>query len=316
MRVQIHPDVFRMSDPQRSVIRAVARLLETFEDGRHDWAIHPYHVDDFAAFLPLHFPSLARTYTSMARLAAKREAAWTGTDQVATSIIADADGLEDLAADLSRAAVVVVEDLRTDGTYFLETLIEVFGPERLRTAYREHWLEVHHSGGKGRMPAVAAAAARRFRRLIRVIAFLDSDRLTPDDPGNADSVSALEANRIHAHMLTWREAENYAPDRVLSRCGKRHTAEGKVELLNHLLPHQRGVYDMKKGFARGIPQQQEVFAALDSKVVEGLRPGFGDIVLQHMYELRFELTAADFEAVDSAAADDLRTLLRAIERLV
>jgi len=179
MRVEIDHEIFRTPNPRKPEIQAVFRLLETFDTGRHDWVIDPFEVDDFAAFAPSHFPSLAGTYASMARLASKRATAWTGSGRHKT-VVVDSASLVDLAADLSQSAVVVVEDLPSDGDHFLETLREVFGGKRLQQAYHEQWLEVIHSGGTGRMPNVAAAAAKRFRRLVRVMAFLDSDRLTLD----------------------------------------------------------------------------------------------------------------------------------------
>ncbi|MEU4564981.1 hypothetical protein AB0F72_41940 [Actinoplanes sp. NPDC023936] len=316
MRVEIDPEVFRTPDPRKPDIQAVFRLLETFDIGRHDWVIDPFEVDDFAAFVPSHFPSLAETYASMARLASKREAAWTGSGRYPT-VVVDTESLVDLAADLSQSAVVVVEDLPSDGERFLGTLIQVFGPERLQHAYREQWLEVVHSGGTGRMPDVAAAAAKRFRRLVRVAAFLDSDRLTVDAPGNTDKAEKLAGHCAHVHLLAWREAENYVPDVVLRRCVGRATASETLRTLNQLLPHQRAVYDMKNGFRNGVPQDQRgVFDGLDQAALEVLHNGFGRNILIHLSDLRDELTAADFEAVDRNAAADLRALLAAIDRLV
>jgi hypothetical protein len=251
MRVEIVPDVFRTPGPRKPAIQAVFRLLETFDMGRHDWVIDPFDVDDFADFMPSHFPSLAGTYASMARLASKREAAWTGIRQH-SAVVVDVESLVDLATDLGQSAVVVVEDEFSDGDHFLATLIEVFGPERLRRAYREGWLKVQHSGGSGRMPRVAAKTARRFRRLIRVVAFLDSDRMTLDSAGNSDKAAILAEHCAHVHMLAWREAENYVPDRVLTRCGNSDLARERTRILNRLLPRQRAVYDMKRAFAKGF----------------------------------------------------------------
>lgn len=316
MRVEIDPEVFRAPDPRKPDVQAVFRLLETFDIGRHDWIIDPFDVEDFAGFVPSHFPSLAGTYASMARLASKREAAWTGSRRH-TTVVVNTDNLVDLAADLSQSAVVVVEDLPSDGDRFLGTLIEVFGPKRLQQAYRERWLEVVHSGGTGRMPDIAAAVAKRFRRLVRVVAFLDSDRLTLDAPGNTDKVEKLAGHCAHVHLLAWREAENYVPDVVLRRCVSRATASQRLRMLNQLLPHQRGVYDMKNGFRNGVPPgQRDVFADLDEAVLEVLSEGFGRNILTVLSDLRGELTAADFDSVDRDAADDLRALLDAIDRLV
>jgi hypothetical protein len=316
MQVAIDPEVFRMKRPHKVAIQAVFRLLETFDVGRHDWIIDPFEVDDFANFAPSHFPSLAATYASMARLASKRTAAWTGDEQ-REAIFVDNTSLVDLAADLGQSAVVVVEDLPSDGERFLGTLIEVFGPNRLRDAYREHWLEVVHSGGTGRMPAVAAAAAKRFRKLVRVVAFLDSDRLTLDAPGNRAKVERLATHCAYVHLLAWREAENYVPDVVLARCVSHSPASKTVETLRRLLPHQRGVYDMKYGFRKGVqPEQMDIFGDLGASDLEILRDGFGKDILATLFALRSELTAADFEAVDPDAASELRALLDAIDRLV
>ena len=316
MRVEIDPDIFRAPEPGKPTIQAVFRLLETFDMGRHDWVIDPFDVDYFAAFVPSHFPTLAGSYGSMARLASKREAAWTGKGPHRT-IVVDTESLVDLVADLAQSAVVVVEDEFSDGDCFLATLIEVFGPERLRRAYRAGWLKVQHSGGSGRMPRVAARAARQFRRLIRVMAFLDSDRMTLDSPGNADKAASLAQHCAHVHLLAWREAENYVPERVLHLCGDTRLARERVRILRRLLPRQRGVYDMKKGFRNGIPaDQREEFADVCADDLAVLREGFGSNILTKLFELRFELTAADFEAVDSGAAADLRALLAAVDRLV
>ena len=50
--------------------------------------------------------------------------------------------------------------------------------------------------------------------------------------------------------------------------------------------------------------------------LEILHNGFGKDILAALFDLRSELTAADFEAVDPDAAADLRALLDAIDRLV
>ena len=315
MRVEIDPEVFHAAGPCKAQVQAIMRLMETFDTGRHDWVIDPFDVEAFAGFAPSHFPSLAQTYTSMAKLSAKREMAWTAgppRDTVTVNTVT----LEDLAADLSQSAVVVVEDLTSDGERFLGTLIEAFGAARLRHAYKQRWFEVAHSGGKNRMPAVAADVARRFRRLIRIVAFLDSDRLTLNGPGNNHQAEKLAEHCAYVHLLAWREAENYVPDAVLSRCVAASVAGETMRSLQKLMPHQRAVYDMKYGFLKIKDEQRDVFADLEETVQAALRHGFGRHVLATLFDLRAELTAADFEAVDSGAADELRALLDAIDRIV
>jgi hypothetical protein len=315
MRVELADDVYVQSNTDPRAVAAVLKLLEAFDSGRHDWIVDALGMDAVEEFLPRHVPTLAATYTSLARGAAVASRAWTGTSQAATTVRITPEDLDDYAADLSRSAVVIVEDLESDGNHFLPTLAHVFGAERIRVALDKGWLEVRHSGGTGRIPAVAAAEAARFRRLIRVVAFLDSDRLFPgEETLSMQSAAKAKAVPIEVHVLAFREAENYAPDKVLRQVGNKREAELKVAALRKLPAQHRRHVDMKKGLARWpIPQQRNAFGAVDPGVVRDLRGGFGSTVLKTMFEMRLDLSEHDFVEMDADAAHDLRTLLALID---
>ena len=313
MRVELAAEVFRASLRRRE-INAVAKLLEAFDKGRHDWVIDFDIVDDVADYLAKHQPTLARTYVSMAEMAAVQNAAWTGTTQVGAVLVVPLAELTEHSSDLCRAAIIVVENIPSD-EHFITAVIHAFGAHRVREALDQEWVEFRHAGGSGSMTAVAEAEAARFRRSIRVVAIFDSDSLTPEHVGpNRPKAERLNDKQIPAYVLLWREAENYAPDRVLSQVGNKIDAAAKLQQLSRLLPHQRGHYDMKKGFSRPEkPEQRGFFAGLDRNARQVLFPGFGDTVLRQMFEMRHELSEADFEALDAAAAADLRRLLALID---
>lgn len=314
MRVELADEVFTRPDPDPAAVHAVYDLLKAFERGQHDWVIDALGVDAVAGYLPRHHPTLADTYAAMARMAVV-QAAYTGTTQRGVPVRVTPGDLDDHAADLCRPAVVVVEDLENDGHHFLPTLVHVFGAERVRVALERGWLEVRHGGGTGRIPDVAAAEAARFRRLVRVVAFMDSDRVFPEDKTNSmKSAEKAEALPIEVHVLACREAENYAPDKVLRQVGRKTEAAVKVAALARLPKQHRRHVDIKNGFPKGqVPQQRTAFGPVDREVLRDLRSGFGKTVLKTMFEMRLELCEDDFVATDADAAEDLRKLLALID---
>lgn len=315
MRVEVADEVFTRADPDPAAVHAVYDLLKAFERGQHDWMIDAFGVDAVAAYLPRHHPTLADTYAAMARMASV-QIAYTGTTQRVTPVRVTVDDLDDHAADLCRPAVVVVEDLENDGQHFLPTLAHAFGADRVRVALERGWLEVRHSGGTGRIPAVAAAEAARFRRLVRVVAFMDSDREWPDHESSTLRSAAKKARDlpIEVHVLACREAENYAPDKVLRVVGRRAESAVKVAALGRLPRQYRRHVDIKNGFRKKqVPEQRSAFGPVDPAVERDLTPGFGAAVLRTMFEMRLALCEDDFVATDPEAADDLRKLLALID---
>jgi hypothetical protein len=317
MRVELAAGVFTADTPEPGEINAVARLLAAFDEGRHDWVVDFETVPDIADYLEKHQPTLAGAYLSLAEMAAKRDAAWTGTTQAGKLLLVSPAEVADHASDLCRAAVVVVENTPAD-EHFLLAVIHAFRADRVQEAIEQGWVEFRHGGGSGSLPAVAEAEAARFRRSIRVIAVFDSDSLTPEHEGpNRPKAERLRNKQILAHVLLLREAENYAPYRVLAELGRRPEAAARIKQLKRLHPRQRGHYDMKKGFTKPVkPEQRGFFDDLDTRARQVLHQGFGDAVLEQMFTMRDKLSEADFEALNAGAAADLRTLLALIDSLI
>lgn len=318
MRVELAPEVFTAAAPEPRQITAAAKLLEAFDEDRHDWIVDIEAVDDaIADYLRRHHPTLADGYLPMARKSAVKTNAWTGTSQRGHVLLVEPESLPEHASDLTRAAIVVIENLPGD-EYFLNSVIRAFRAHRIEQAFHMKWAELRHSGGSGSMPAVAEAEADRFHRTIRVIAVFDSDSLTPEHEGpNRVKAKNLADKGISAHVLLLREAENYAPDMVLASTGNQIQTALQVEHLGRLAPRQRGHFDMKKGFKpKDKPEQRGFFDDLDTDTRRILHPGFGDNVLKQMFEMRDDLCEADFEAMSPEAAEDLRKLLALIESLI
>ncbi|SCF28747.1 hypothetical protein GA0074696_4106 [Micromonospora purpureochromogenes] len=317
MRVELAPEIFTAADPEPHHIAAASKLLAAFDERRHDWIVDIEIVDNIAEYLHKHHPTLAEIYFDLAQKASVKSLAWTGTAQRGGVLFVEREQLPEHASDLTRAAVVVIENIPGDKS-FLQTVIHAFRAHRIQQALESRWAEFRHSGGSGSMPAVAEEEAGHFHHTVRVVAIFDSDSLTPDHEGpNRPKASDLIEKGIPAHVLLLREAENYAPNLVLANIGKRGEAELRVQHLERLVPRQRAHFDMKKGFTRPEKAEQKgFFDDLDADTRRVLHPGFGGKVLEQMFEMRHDLCAADFEAMDPDAAEDLRKLLALIESLI
>ncbi|MEU4691908.1 hypothetical protein [Actinoplanes sp. NPDC023714] len=317
MQVELAPEVFTATDPEPQQITAAGRLLATFDEGRHDWIVDIEIVDDVASYLKKHHPTLATVYLDLAQKAAVKNLAWTGAEQRGRVIVVEHKSLAKDASDLTRAAVVVIENIPGD-KHFLQAVIHAFRADRIREAFANDWAEFRHSGGCGSMPAVALEEAGRFHHTIRVVAVFDSDALTPEHEGpNRHKARDLEAIGVSTHVLMFREAENYAPNRVLACTGQAGAAETRVVHLERLIPRQRRHFDMKNGIPRRLPsEQRNFFDGLDAETRQALASGFGGGVLKKMYEMRDSLSEDDFHATDPEAAEDLRKLLALIESLI
>lgn len=314
MRVELTADVFTDTDDPagRYDPNDLYVLLRCFPDRRHDWVSSYEVVAAVETYLPKHLPELADTYLALARDAMVQQA-WTGTTQQTDVVRVSRADLADHSADLCRPAVLVVENSSSDGGFLL-TVAATLRHERVVTALEREWLEVHSAGGSGEVPRVAREHAVRYRRLIRVVALLDSDSLIPGQrTANHDHAAALDTEDITVHVLALREAENYVPHRVLAGIGRSRDASRKLSALKRLTPQQRGHLDIKYGLGSRKPpvveQQRELFEGLDRAVQLGLHDGFGKNVLEHLAGHRGRLTEQDFAALGDEVVAELRTLL-------
>ncbi|WP_422771853.1 hypothetical protein ACN28C_01655 [Plantactinospora sp. WMMC1484] len=324
MRVELAPEIFADTDEHTgpyalSDLHRLYDLLRCFAEERHEWVVADVAVVAAVRdFVPRHLPQLADTYVALAEDAAVAVNAWTGTTQATTDPIAVSRAdLADYAEDLCQRAVIVVENQESDG-YFLETVAYVLNHQRILTALRNRWVEIGHGGGSDLVKA-ALAAGNRFRRVIRVVAVLDSDRLIPRQrTGSHDKATTLQELDIGVHVLVRREAENYVPDRVLAGIGQLAEASARLDRLKHLTPEQRGHYDMKHGFSRlhrsaeVTGAHQQLFPDLDHRTRSALHDGFGSDLLSRMYTYREALTEHDFARLGDGVVAELRELLATI----
>lgn len=324
MRVDLAPEVFSDTDDSTGPyapldLHRLYDLLRCFAEERHEWVVADEAVvAAVREFVPRHLPQLADTYIALAEDAAVTVKAWTGTTQATSDPVAVSRAdLAEHAEDLCQRAVIVVENQESDG-HFLETVAYVLNHQRILTALRNRWVEIGHGGGSDLVKA-ALAAGNRFRRVIRVVAVLDSDRLIPRQrTGSHDKAKTLEDLDIGVHVLVRREAENYVPDKVLAGIGQLAEASARVDRLKHLTPEQRGHYDMKHGFtkvhksAEVTRANQELFSDLDHRTRSALHAGFGSDLLSRMHTYRQSLTEHDFAQLGDGVVAELRELLATI----
>jgi len=275
MRVEFALDVFGGDAPMPPIVN----LMECVAVGRHDWSADPLTLDAAERYFEIHTPKAGPTYLELGRKGSV-DAAWRppGTTTLVRITLSD---LADVAEDLCRPAVLIVEDLHSDGC-FVRAVAKVFRADHLLKALSHGWLVIRHGGGE-RLALVAEKDRRAFRREVRVVALLDSDRRRPQERTRAhEKADDLRNSGILVHVLELREAENYVPNRVLSvAIARPRDARRKLECVKRLSPTQRGHYDMKIGFRQKNgtvavhSEQKELFDGLDGGTVRALGDGFG-----------------------------------------
>jgi hypothetical protein len=311
LRVDLAFEVFSEAESLPDLLN----LLRCFAEGRHDWVADEVVIAAAERYLAEHAPHLASTYTELGRKGTVA-AAWSGTIDTNAVRIAAAD-LAEHTSDLCRPALLIVEDQGSDGC-FIRGLARSLQADRVLQALSRGWLEIEHGGG-GSLARVVESAAGRYRRLVRVAALLDSDRMVPGQHTNShEKAERLRLLGVLVHVLELREAENYVPNRVLQAIGRPRDASRKLDLLKRLTQHQRGYYDMKIGFGpvNGPPtlpgEQAGLFADLDADALLGLRGGFGRDLLKRMEDDSGHLTERDFASLGADVLAELRALLSTV----
>lgn len=308
MRVSLATDVFTES----TALTDILDLLRAFSFGHHDLLVaEPGIITAATEYLNEHAPNLASAYETLASKGTVASV-WTATSAQGPVIQVNSATLADHSADLRRPAVFVVEDQESDG-HFIKALCTVFRATRIQKALAEDWLRIEHGGGSGGVEKVAKVHAGRFRLFRRVAALLDSDRLIPGQQTKAHKQAThLESDGVIVHVLEFREAENYVPNRVLDRARNRRQASGMLTHLKRLTEQQRAHFDMKKGFAASgviLPEQQPLYASLGMRATQGLRGGFGSDLLRRLEEDSAALTERDFDGLGAGVVPELRGLL-------
>lgn len=307
MRVSLDADVFSAPESLTDLIR----LGHTFAKGPHDLIAEPKAIAVAVQYFSQYASGLAQTYAALAQKGTVATA-WTAAPVASPVIQVTGADLADHAEDLCRPAVIVVEDLDSD-QHFIKALCTVFRAHRLRTALTAGWIEFAHGGGTGGVERVAKQEAERFKRLKRVAALFDSDRLVPGaSTGSHEKADRLRAKGVIVHVLEFREAENYVPNRILAGVHYQRKTHQKLQHLKQLSPPQRAHFDMKHGFrkTRGISaEQQSLYQGLPPATVRGLDEGFGEHLLRWLEASSGSLTERDFASLGDDVVAELRALL-------
>lgn len=307
MRVSLAADVFA----EAAALTDLIMLLRSFASGPHDLVAEPKATSAAVQYLSEHAPSLAGTYATLAQKGTVA-AAWTATPSAGPVIEVTNADLADHSSDLCRPAVVVVEDSESD-QHFIKALCTALRSDRLRRALDNGWVEITHGGGTGGLQRVAKRNAARFKKVKRVAALLDSDRMLPDQSTSSHAkADRLRAEGVVVHVLEFREAENYVPNRVLAGVRYHRGTHQRLEHLKRLTQVQRAHFDMKHGFGHtnGIPPaQRSLFESVAPGTVRGLREGFGSSLLQRLEEASDYLTERDFASLGDDVVAELRAML-------
>ncbi|MBX7265829.1 hypothetical protein KIF24_07160 [Micromonospora sp. Llam7] len=269
MDLDIKPEVFIQGDKI-----AVVKLLELLMHERHEWRPDKTTADSAARFADtLPFDGV-KVFVEEAFI---RATSTVSAPQGRRAPITAAE-LKDLVADLSRPAVLVVEDEISEECFLL-ALAEAFNEKRIVQAIRADWLTVGHAGGKDRMPLFVERRRRQFAILVRLAALMDSDRKYAGHRTRNDTYAAKirAIDGVELHLWGCREMENYIPCRAWEE--SLPTRMPKVDALRGKSAEERRYLDVKEHFG-AMPRPliaehtcltEEDFAELGPEVVAELR---------------------------------------------
>jgi hypothetical protein len=303
----------------------VIRLFDLFLQNVHEWVVDFAQIDDVGDFFGTHVPVMRDTYLSLA-MKTVSASPWRVVDR--TPVRVGPGTLSDLLHDLSRPAVLVVENDVSDKS-FLRAIAMILDGEDILAAIDRRILDVRNGGGKHGAGRQACEHVEGFRLVPRVALLLDSDRLAPGSSTACHRIAdkARQAG-VEAHVLEFREAENYVPNRVLAPNGRRRdTAETSRRLtaLKELSPVQRAHFDMKSGFGtRGgtqvtpDPAHAGLYDDLSPRTLVKLSSGFGSGLTKRMEEMASQgrLTGSDLSALGEGVVEELRRILHMLRTIV
>ncbi|GAA2209989.1 hypothetical protein GCM10009850_054480 [Nonomuraea monospora] len=304
----------------------IVTLMQYFVESRHDWVVDPGQLGGVDAYFRDHAPKMAQTYGLLASKGLVSQA-WTVTAAPRSRLVSiGRESLSDHVWDLGRSARFVVENQEGDRAFIL-ALAHVFGAKDIVEACEKGWLEFVQGGGSGEVPKVVRHEEAAIRRVKRVAFLLDSDRLMPGERSKHEAaVTELRALGISGHVLDFREAENYLPNRVLAATiepPERLTE--KIRHLKTLTSPQRAHFDIingfwdRKNFCAAIPAaQQDLYGDLAESVRVGLRHGFGHglTLVLHREAEAGNVKETDFAALGPTVAEELKTLLALVREII
>ncbi|GAA2250577.1 hypothetical protein GCM10010232_43130 [Streptomyces amakusaensis] len=341
MRVEIPVDLLkdRQGDENAELI---LKLIAFFREARHEWVISPHDVDAFQAFLQRHVPTLAQIYLLLAQKASMAQA-WAPRSGAAGVIRMAGETLTGDIRDLERPAVLVVENAVYDWQ-MIEALARLLGCEDVIDAKEGSRLGVYNGGGKDGAIWHAVDQAAKFSRIKRVVLVIDSDSFHPADrTGNHEKADSAAREGVSSHVVSFREMENYIPNRVLARQPKKvvgmPSMAKRLESLKALLPEQRAHFDMKHGF-KGKPQKGagqkgrharqagtaysvpsrhgDLYGGVAERDLITLQEGFGtdlpDLFLQEV--MRGGISERDLDGLGLGAKQELKSMFEKIRSVI
>lgn len=297
----------------------IMTLIHGFAQGRHEWVeLEEEGLKSIERYLRSEATGYCSTAVDLARKGSVAVSAWSANS--ASRVTVTREHLDHMVEDLSKPAVLVVENLNADGG-FVTAVCGAFREQRILRALENHWLEIM-SGGGSTIVMVAESCAKKFRHNVRVVTLLDSDRLYPDHSTDSHvKAEKLSRHCVKAHVLELREAENYLPNCLLAAMGTPATTARRLEALKRLSPEQRGYFDMKYGFGKeekpqkAVPlQRRELYADVPEDVRRAVHDGFGHDVITKAVTYAARLSEQDFEKLGVAA--ELRKLLATINTVI
>ncbi|GHA56667.1 hypothetical protein GCM10010330_05310 [Streptomyces tendae] len=301
MRVEIPVDLLtgRQGDENAEL---VLKLIAFFREARHEWVISPRDVDAVHAFLERHVPVLAQIYLLLAQKASMAQA-WAPHGGTAGVVRVAGETLAADLRDLERPAVLVVENAIYDWQ-MIEALARLLGCEDVIDAKNGSRLGVYNGGGKDGATQHAVDQVAQFSRTKRVVLVIDSDSFHPADrTGNHEKAEAAAREGVSSHVLSFREMENYIPNRVLARQPKKTVGMSsmakRLESLKKLSPEQRAHFDMKHGF-KGKPR-----GGLDRKSRHSGKTGATYIIPPRHGDLYDEVAERDLVTLQEGFGTDL-----------
>jgi hypothetical protein len=309
MLLEIEEDVFT---EQVKDVMAVLKLVEFTVEQRHSWLPTPPVAETACRFLEVKAAGLASWSEYV--LNAATASVWQGADQISPTtptspVTVTASNVADLAMELGQPAVIVVENERNDGGV-LRAVFAAYEP-KIHAALQKRWLEIGHGGGADQ-PHVAAAAAKRFKHVCRVMVVKDNDDRIPLQAMAAEDLAAWPSTEPLEHVWWRHEIENYLPDAALERSPHPQAAD----LLRHLRAlstREQGLIDMKDGLKSG---PASIGSSLPPDGRRLWRNGYGKLLPKPLVSDDLRLTVDDFRALGEDVHRELLHLLDKIKRVL
>ncbi|MCB5911286.1 hypothetical protein [Streptomyces pinistramenti] len=344
MRIEIPVELLRDHEGNENA-ELVIKLISFFRQARHEWELSPRDVDAVGDFCRRHVPTLAQVYLLLAQKASGVAHAWAPRGTNASVVRVTRETLEGDVRDLERSAVLVVENATYDWQ-MIEALARVLGCEDIIDAESRGHLDVYNGGGKDGATRHAVDQAAKFTRTKRVVLVIDSDSFRPGERTNnhkqSDAVVHAGGN---SHVLSFREMENYIPNRILARQPRKSDAQAdmakRLESLKRFTAEQRAHFDMKHGFKGKVkkvpeskrksrhagtagktyhvpPHHGDLYDGVDEQDLITLQEGFGtDLPRLFLQEVQNGgISEKDLDGLQLGATQELRLMLDKVRRVI